>query len=568
MNESAITKDFEINNGFLKALFSNGDFRKLEFNDVEFIQRIYYAVRDEEWLNVPYTINNFKLQTTQDVVICSYTLSFGTDIYFVADIKFVMKYNHITIEANGKALTAFKKNRIGFCLHLPANLKGVNCLVTHTDHTTTASLFPLFISPHQPFKNIAAIEWIKNDQTIKVILEGDIFEMEDQRNWTDASYKIYATPLELPFPVEVKAGDKIYQKISIMLSGEKSFVQDDINQNEKEFSIDTMPCPLLGIMEAGEISVEDKDLSENISLPFSHYRVDFRLQEDRWKDLSLPGIKRAEALSLPVYAVVYFNRHFKLQAEEFITYIHSLKNISLHSICLLSSENFVLPDEALQTISNVMRRSFPGIDIGAGTDANFAQLNRNRPKPASLDFICYSIQPQEHASDTLSIIENIQGQADTIQTIKTFSGDMRIHIAALSFFKRFNANINYISNNEIAKYECEGSNFEAAWFIASLHQLIVAGADSVNCVYPVKKDLPLINFFNYMAVNTPEYFYTCGSLLPEKYAALSWMSGNKRHAVFANLLNNAIEVFHPYSNMVLKPFEIRYTCSVILPDEK
>lgn len=28
--------------------------------------------------------------------------------------------------------------------------------------------------------------------------EGDVFEMEDQRNWTDASYKTYCTPWGCP----------------------------------------------------------------------------------------------------------------------------------------------------------------------------------------------------------------------------------------------------------------------------------------------------------------------------------------------------------------------------------
>ena len=209
-----------------------------------------------------------------------------------------------------------------------------------------------------------------------------------------------------------------------------------------------------------------------------------------------------------------------------------------------------------------MRYSFPGLQIGAGTDANFAQLNRNRPNSHMLDFVCYSIQPQEHASDALSIIENIQGQADTVQTSKTFSDGKQIHISALSFFKRFNANLNFISDNEIVNYEYKGSNFEAAWFVASLHQLIVAGASCINCVYPLREELPLVKFFNYLAKNQPEYYYTCGSSSPEKYAMLSWQTNNKRHSVFANLTEETIEVAHPYATITLKPSEIYYMDSI------
>ena len=41
--------------------------------------------------------------------------------------------------------------------------------------------------------------------------------MEDQRNWTDASFKTYSTPLELPFPVELSAGEQIRQRFVLGL---------------------------------------------------------------------------------------------------------------------------------------------------------------------------------------------------------------------------------------------------------------------------------------------------------------------------------------------------------------
>ena len=40
-------------------------------------------------------------------------------------------------------------------------------------------------------------------------MEGETFETEDQRNWSDASFKTYGTPLHLPFPVEVEEGTRV-----------------------------------------------------------------------------------------------------------------------------------------------------------------------------------------------------------------------------------------------------------------------------------------------------------------------------------------------------------------------
>jgi hypothetical protein len=59
------------------------------------------------------------------------------------------------------------------------------------------------------------MKWTTADNLqMELTFEGDIFETEDQRNWTDSSYKTYSTPLSLPFPVSVTKGEKINQRIS------------------------------------------------------------------------------------------------------------------------------------------------------------------------------------------------------------------------------------------------------------------------------------------------------------------------------------------------------------------
>ena len=66
--------------------------------------------------------------------------------------------------------------------------------------------FPVAISPHQPAMDIATLAWTHDGVATRVAFDGDVFEMEDQRNWTDASYKTYSTPLSRPFPVVVPEG--------------------------------------------------------------------------------------------------------------------------------------------------------------------------------------------------------------------------------------------------------------------------------------------------------------------------------------------------------------------------
>ena len=55
--------------------------------------------------------------------------------------------------------------------------------------------------------------------TVEVRMDGDAFEMEDQRNWTDASYKTYCTPLAAPFPVTIEQGETVRQSVTIGVRG-------------------------------------------------------------------------------------------------------------------------------------------------------------------------------------------------------------------------------------------------------------------------------------------------------------------------------------------------------------
>ena len=50
-------------------------------------------------------------------------------------------------------------------------------------------------------------------------MHGDAFEMEDQRNWSDASYKTYIRPLAKPWPYTLAAGNRHEQAVRLAISG-------------------------------------------------------------------------------------------------------------------------------------------------------------------------------------------------------------------------------------------------------------------------------------------------------------------------------------------------------------
>ena len=109
----------------------------------------------------------------------------------------------------------FATNRTGLVVLHPPQLAGEALRVTHADGSAEESSFPAAISPHQPVLDIAELAWLHDGIEVAVAFEGDVFEMEDQRNWSDASYKTYSRPLELPFPYAIAAGERVRQSVYI-----------------------------------------------------------------------------------------------------------------------------------------------------------------------------------------------------------------------------------------------------------------------------------------------------------------------------------------------------------------
>jgi hypothetical protein len=123
----------------------------------------------------------------------------------------------------GKATptTDFLTARTGFVvLHPLTGVVGQMLKVEHVDGTVTESQFPEQVNPDCPFRNIRALSHqVLPGVWARCVMQGDAFEMEDHRNWTDASFKTYVRPLSRPWPYALPAGEAIEQSVSLHFSG-------------------------------------------------------------------------------------------------------------------------------------------------------------------------------------------------------------------------------------------------------------------------------------------------------------------------------------------------------------
>jgi hypothetical protein len=480
-----------LRSGDISMLYEAGNLRYISAGGYEIIRMIYFALRDKEWLTISPDISEERIRKKRNGFEIGYKAHYKyNDIDFEAGILIVSpSANRLILDMTGIANSTFLKNRIGFCiLHPVINCAGHICRITHPDNSSTQGLFPEEISPYQPFKDIRAMQWkINNSLEARLHFEGDIFETEDQRNWTDASYKTYSTPIDQPYPVEVTKGTSLFQRIEFSLEGE---CPDTEKKGEKIFfrvgKKEAGKLPDIGVSVSSRtqpLTGHEAGILKNIT--FSHIRGELLLfskqLEKQYTVLSGESIKAAH----PAEICLFFGNDPGTELAKFlILYNHS--PIPLKRIIVFSGNGKVPVNSLLSIVIPSIRKKFPGIPIGTGTNCNFAQLNRSRPDFKDIDFITFAIHPQEHASDERTLIENTAAQQYAVQSATKFKMQVPVIVSPVTIQRRFNANR---QNFEVPGDDHEMppgvdprqmSLFGAAWTVGSLKYLLDSEVTSIT----------------------------------------------------------------------------------------
>ena len=234
---------FETDTGFL---------RKIVHGETEIVRAVYAAVRDENWNTVEPDIEVRTLRVEQNGFQVDFdALCQAAGICFCWSGSIEAHGPKLTFTFKGEARSSFRKNRIGLCvLHPIRECAALPCLIQDTCGKWSEAFFPGYISPHQPFKDFRGLHWSPRPGVeAELLFQGDIFETEDQRNWTDASFKTYCTPLAHPFPVLIEAGTKLYQQVALDLkSGEPvHHAESKIPEIRLEKLDGEVPMPRLGL---------------------------------------------------------------------------------------------------------------------------------------------------------------------------------------------------------------------------------------------------------------------------------------------------------------------------------
>ena len=484
--------------GPVTAVLENADLRYVRFGGAHLVLRLYMAVRNQNWDTIEPTFTGLTVDDRGD----SFTVTFSAE-HVAGDVDFAWDGSiegaadgTISYRMDGAPRKPFLRNRIGFCVLHPMSLAGVPATVETPDGTVEGA-FPEQISPHQPFIDMVSISHPAGPNGQATIrFEGDLFEMEDQRNWTDASYKTYGTPLRLPYPVEVTPADRIVQSVTLTVTGEPAAASASGPAADVMVDPGTLSSlPSIGFgAGSGPLPEAEDDLAPLAALRPDHLWAELDLGDHpAWRERLVVAADNAEAVgaALDLSVIGAGGQSAWLDLADAIR--DAAIDVGRVFAFPPPAEPVIFPRGDLVTDQETIefaKAAFAGtvIRVGGGTRAYFTELNRGTGTVpfGDLDVLTYTVNPQVHAFDTLSLIENIAAQATTVESTRAFAGDAPLVVGPITLRPQSNPNATSAPPPAPADQLPDAvdprqlSLFGAGWTVGSISRLAQAGADALT----------------------------------------------------------------------------------------
>lgn len=562
--------------GPLSAFFDTDTafLRYVRYGKHEIVRAVFAAIRDHNWDTIPYRLEELRLHDEQRAfqiifrAVCRHdTIQFHWHGEIVGNPD-----GSIQFSFSGLAENSFLRNRIGLCVLHPINeCAGLKCVVEQGDGGFTEGVFPRWIFPHQPFQKMRSIRHPVGDQAqAQVRFEGDVFEMEDQRNWSDASYKTYSTPLELPFPVRIEAGSTIQQSVTIqleqilqglaeqpssaLLSDEKQPRANKLSSSENRHSLlrvdwqQPLKRPAIGFWLSDPAAHRQSAVLRRLGqLGPDHLRVDLILADSDWERKLRDAIELAHQVEASL-ELALFVEQVGCPSWQRLAAILQAGEVDVTRCLLFHPDHKTTPKELAEAASQSSLGLDTKIPLAVGTDAYFAELNRGTPTATASKLTCFSINPQVHAFDNLSLCETLEALPAMVQSANRLTGS-RVVVSPVSLRPRFNPNATSASPSRAEQLESavdprQATGFGAAWTAGLLASLITQSELQSLTIYEASgprgvisgdgRDYPMSEVFEHLLKSSSIFTVQSGSPLEVRALGYVWPEGN-RYLCLANL---------------------------------
>ena len=439
--------------GSLSAVFQDGMVRHVRVGEVEVLRAIAFLVRDENWRTLVPTIEDLRIEERGD----GFTVGYRA---ICADKTRRLTYD-ARIEASASGSLSFSAtatpdtdiltNRTGFIVLHPASVAGSAVSVEHVDSRREEAKFPELISPGQPIYLIRAVTHTAGPGVrVRCEMGPDAFEMEDQRNWGDASFKTYVRPKAMPAPYVLRKGEAFFQSVTLTIdrvpAGAATSSVSGVHVDIGGIAGGVMPTIGVGVPEAeAEHARGVADLITALGPGLLVCGIDLRNAASAGRVATYRKLGEATGARIAIEAIIPGGPDPAAELAPLATAIRSA-GLKPESVSVFPAPDLISVEPngnrpavpPVETIVRAARAAFPGVTIGGGMYSYFTELNRKRPPQGVFDFITHTTCPIVHMADDNSVMETMETLPHIIRSARAFIGDTQYRIGPSSIGCRQN----------------------------------------------------------------------------------------------------------------------------------
>jgi hypothetical protein len=395
----------------------------------ELVRGLAFVVRDGGWGTVPAGL--VSREVLRDGRQVRWVAEYGRpESALRVEGEFAVDDERLTATATATVLRDLTTSRTGWVVLLPPSWCGAEYAAREsaTDRSSRGRL-PHEIAPqwkvdgvYRPvFLPFTALSLTRPDGgALTLEVEGDVLEMEDQRNWADASFKVYGPPLHVPWPVVWREG-QVHRR-RVVVSGAVLGPAPRPGPVTVRLSGDgrtRLRLPQLGT------SAPPPGVSPPADAPrVAFLRVDWIPERPNARQSAATALRLAESLGIAAELVAR-PRGDTLDAD--VAELRALlAEVPAPSRVLVVGigEETSTPEAVTAT-----RRAVPdGIPVGGGSDGYLADLNRDPPGRVDWPLLTFGLCPTLHDDDDVAVLQTLEVVEQVLRTGMSLLPGAALHL--------------------------------------------------------------------------------------------------------------------------------------------
>lgn len=465
--------------GRLTATLRGARLGPVRFDGHEVWHGVDFLYRDPDWGTPAAAIDSVDhVQHAR-----GFRVSIRGRVLAAADIQFSIAIEahegELRYEARATPRGDVATNRTGIVLMHPLTACGRRIEVEHTDGRSSASTFPKLVAPWPPFMLVRAIrhEFAEGGWG-RCRFEGDDFELEDQRNNADASFKTYSRSNLMTRPFTLRAGAGLRQCVELRIESTPAAPHVDAPRPVRvDVGAPGGVLPAIGTaITSADVhpSPHARDALRTLAPVLLHLCLDAPDES-----LDAPALARLVsdagpcALRLDVAGLDAVRAGVQLAALA-----EALASCGVSPGCVA-----VFP--STPPLIEAARHAFAHARIGGGTPHFFTQLNRVEDLGRA-DFLTFTTASVVHGADDEEIMAGLASLPSMVETLRFRHGNVPLHVGPSSIGARrspLGAQPDSDGTRRLALARCDPRTrglYGAAWALGYAAQCSNAGVQALT----------------------------------------------------------------------------------------